>query len=654
MEMISFSIGCFFKKISRELFPFLFIVSIAGLTIFLYRFGWSGGWHFDDWPNLGGLTYVFSQGQIDAEAVLEFVFSGDAGPLGRPVALASFLIDGSGWPAHPIEILRTNTLLHAINGLLLWAVLFNLGHLRNWPQTKAAWLAALGAGFWLLLPLSASGVLMAVQRMTVLSSSFMLLGLWLYLLGRAHLGKPSLHAWLWMAGGLGLGTLLGVLTKEQAGILPLLAWVLESCWLTPPQFITTAQRRSWLGFKVLFFYLPAATIGVYLLHIVWTADSAYAVREFTLSERLWTEAVVLWDYLRLAFVPRAMAFGPFHDDYPIFTASSLPALVAASGWLGACILAFALRRSTRLPLLALLWFAVTHLVESSVVPLELYFEHRNYLALALPLFALLVAMWHWAEKRHTERLVALVLGSYGVLLAGVLFQTTTLFGGQPLATAQIWYRQHPGSIRAGQYLGQHQSQMNQIESALEVLDATAQLRPNAGALSLQGLQLACVLGKPMAELQARRDQVLRELPLAPQRFSIVDTLDKLKTLYIQKDCGGFIQQDDLLTIAQAALNNPRIAGIAQERSNLHVFMASLFIDAKQLGPTMEHLLAALQAVPSLQNLQLTAVVLKSAGIGDEMAEILEQHTPQWPRNPWLRQRMQKEWQELQTQVRALK
>lgn len=632
----------------------VFLLVLLALGIFLYSFGWSGGWHFDDPPNLGGLAYVFSQGQIDAEAALEFVFSGDAGPLGRPISLASFLIDGSGWPVYPSEILRTNTLLHGINGLLLWGVLFNLGRLRDWPQAKAAWLAALGASLWLLLPLSVSGVLMAVQRMTVLSSSFMLLGLWLYLSGRAYLGQPGLRAWLLMAGGLGLGTLLGVLTKEQAGILPLLAWVLESCWLTPPQFITTTQRRSWLGFKLLFFYLPATIIGAYLLHIVWIADSAYAVREFTLGERLWTEAVILWDYLRLAFVPRAVALGPFHDDYPIYTASSPPALVAASAWLGVCVLAFASRRSTRLPLLAILWFAVAHLVESSVVPLELYFEHRNYLALTLPLFVLLTATWHWAEKRHTERLLALGVGAYGLLLAGVLFQTTTLFGGQPLIAAQLWYGQHPSSIRAGQYLGQHQSQMNQVESALQTLDATAQLRPNAGTLSLQGLQLACVLDKPMAELQARRDQVLRELPLAPQRFSIIDTLDKLKILHTRKDCGGFIQQDDLLAIAQAALNNPRIAGIAQERSNLHVFMASLFIDAKQLGPTMEHLLAALQAVPSTQNLQLTAVVLKSAGIGGEMAEILEQNPPHWPRNPWLRQRMQKEWQELQTQVRGAK
>ena len=202
------------------------------------------------------------------------------------------------------------------------------------------------------------------------------------------------------------------------------------------------------------------------------------------------------------------------------------------------------------------------------------------------------------------------------------------------------------------FFAQNLVAVDNISGALLVLDATSQARPNSATLSLQGLQLACILNHPHSELENRISLALRELPLAPQRFSIIETLDKLNTLRKDKSCNGFIQREHLLEISRAALKNPRFSSIPQERSNLRVFMASLFMDAKELSPTMENLLAALDAVPSLQNLQITALVLQSAGIGKEMEEILDKYPPKLPRNPWIRKRMEKEWEELRNKVES--
>lgn len=630
-----------------------FFALLLSFAVLAYAQGWSGGWHLDDTSNLNGLTQVFAQGPIQFDAALEFVFSGNAGPLGRPIALASFLLDGSAWPHEPRALLYTNSLLHIINALLLWAVLFNLSRIQGWSQGKSAWLATLAAGLWVLLPLSVSGVLMAVQRMAVLSSTFMLLGLWWYLLARQRLGQTNVRPWLGMAAGLGVGTLLGTLSKEQAAIFPTLVWVLEKCWLPRPLFTQSSQQRLWQAFKTLCFYLPTLLIGAYLFRIVLSAEGAYSAREFDLGQRLWSQAVILWDYLRLAFLPRAVAFGPFHDDYIIYDSRSGLAWLALAAWLLAAVLAWVLRTKTRLPLLALLWFIVAHVIESSVVPLELYFEHRNYLALAVPLYALVVAAWQWAERRSQTqsvpdwRILRLGFTAYALMLGGVLWQTTSLFGQVPVA-AQMWYEQHPRSIRAAQFFAGQLVDHNSIPNALRVLDSTAQLRPLSGTLELQGLQLACVLNHEQEELQARFQQILRIFPEALQRFSVVQTLDKLNSLHKNERCGGFIQQEHLLQLAQAALENSRISAAAQERSNLHIFMANLFIESKQLEPTIEHLLAALEAMPSIQNLQIIAYVLDSAGLASEITNILQDHPPHWPRNPWLRERMQKEWQHLQT------
>jgi hypothetical protein len=627
----------------------ILILCLQLCVVFIYSFGWNGSWHFDDAPNLMGLSNIFLQGFINKDVALDYIFSGDAGPLGRPIALASFLIDGSGWPSYPLELLRTNTLLHMVNGLLLWGVLFNLGSLRKWSEEKAAWLASAGAGIWILLPISVSSVLMAVQRMTVLSSGFMLLGLWLYLLGRSEVSKSTPYPWILMIGGLGGSTLLGIFTKEQAAILPILVWVIESYWLRKPELNSTRSRLIWKCFRVIFFYVPTLIVIFYLLRFVLDSGYAYSLRNYGLSERLWTESVILWDYIRLIFLPRSVAFGPFHDDYNIYKTFDISIFFVFS-WIIVFVVFFLIRKKTSLPLYALVWYWVAHLIESSVVPLELYFEHRNYLASIMPLFAALVLFWEWGERQQIKAIIGLCFCVYGIILAGVLLQTTSLYG-QPLLASHIWYEKHPSSVRAGQFLAQNEALLDDLPGALNVLDKTAERRPLSGALSLQGLQLACALDRPMDELKRRQAQVMQEISLATQRFSVISTLDKLKTLSEGRSCDGFITTENLLKISQLALDNPRIASSPQERSNLNIFMASLYIDAKQLEPTMNHLLAALSAVPSVQTLQLTSMVLKSAGLSGEMAEIVEEHQPNWPRNPWIRMRLVKQWDELNQDIK---
>lgn len=634
-----------------SLMAIAFLVAAWALTLFIYSQGWSGGWHFDDFPNLNNLLIVFGSGQIDWSAAHDFVFSGDAGPLGRPIALASFLIDGSTWPTLPRALLYTNTLLHGLNALLFCTLWLAVLRQRGQSSNQASWIAVTASILWFLQPILASGVLMAVQRMALLSSSFMLLGAWLYVLGRQHLENRSVLGWSFMLCGLGGGTLLGVFSKEQAALLPLLLWVLDVCLLRQPH-LNSAQQKLWRLFKLFAFYLPALVITLYLLRIVLNADSAYANREFTLSERLWTQSIILWDYLRLGLLPRALSFGPFHDDYPVLSAS-LTTVMAVIAWLCVFIISWLLRHKNRWPLFALLWFWIAHLVESTVVPLELYFEHRNYLAIAGPLLALVALSSQWAQRdKRRQRIVVGLLSVYGLLLAGVLWQVTSLFGQSPVA-AQLWHEQHPQSIRAAQYLASGLSERGDTAGALIILDETAiRHSGSAGALNLQGLQLACVLHATENELQVRLDKVLTEIPQASKRFSINDPLNKLKTILDQDGCNNFLSTSILIQITQAALNNENLSRIPMERSNMHYFLSTIYMDIRDLGNTMFHLEAAMQAVPQLQTMQIMINVLLSAGLKKEALELMDDYTPNWPKNPWLRKKQQLQWQQLREQLES--
>src|SRR5690554_8031451 len=80
----------------------------------IHNSGFSGAFMFDDFPNLEPLGYWEAVGSLSNLA--NYLSSGFAGPTGRPVALASFLLDTNTWPADPYSFKRTSVLFHLLTG----------------------------------------------------------------------------------------------------------------------------------------------------------------------------------------------------------------------------------------------------------------------------------------------------------------------------------------------------------------------------------------------------------------------------------------------------------------------------------------------------------------------------------------------------------
>jgi uncharacterized membrane protein YhfC len=86
------------------------------------------------------------------------------------------------------------------------------------------------------------------------------------------------------------------------------------------------------------------------------------------------------DYLSLLWLPRPFSSGLFNDQYAASTSlihplSTLWALLAMVALISG---AWWFRRRYPAWSLAVLFFFAGHLLESTSIPLELYFEHRNY------------------------------------------------------------------------------------------------------------------------------------------------------------------------------------------------------------------------------------------------------------------------------------
>lgn len=375
------------KKILTSLALTLAIVA----TWFLYVPGLTGGFLFDDYPNLDTLGAL--GGVNNWETFRAFVFSGWSGPTGRPIALASFLLDDNTWPSHASWFKQTNIFIHILCGLLLcWATLLLARSFKSVPEQQAQWIAVLTCALWLLHPYMVSTTLYVVQRMAQLATLFSLAGIVLYLYARLSLQKTPRRAYLWMTLAIGLFTVLATYSKENGALLPLLILCIEFC-------LPKDGKPAW-QWRAIFLWLPSLALGYKLATYINLSENPWPNRNFNMIERLLTEARIVCEYLFHLFVPRIEGNGLYQDGYVISRSmwqpvTTVPAIVFLAGLLG---FAFWIRRKAPVITLAILFFFAAHLMESTVIGLELYFEHRNYQA---ALFLFLPLSWYsviWASR----------------------------------------------------------------------------------------------------------------------------------------------------------------------------------------------------------------------------------------------------------------
>lgn len=426
-----------------------FIVILALLLIvgwFAYRPGLSGDFLFDDF---GNLPAIGATGPVDHWATFwRYLTSGTADPTGRPLTLLSFLLDARNWPASPRPFKITNVLLHLLNAALLCGVLQKLGRALRLPPTQTRFAALFGTGAWLLHPLLVSTTLYIVQREAMLPATFALLGMLGWMTARDALARGRLRRSLigLMLSAWGC-TLLAILSKANGALLPLLLLLTEWILLAPMQPMSAAVDRWRKRAIRVLLVLPSVLLGLWMVaNLPEQIRGAEQIRGWSMGQRLLTEPRVVMDYLRLLFVPHAHSSGLFNDAFPISTrwlhpGTTLPCVLAVLALIGAGI---ALRKSRPAIALALLFYFAAQLLESTWIPLELYYEHRNYLPAMLLFWPIGIGLGAPGALRWVRTSFAAAIL---ILLAGLTLQRASLWG-DGYRQAQIWAAINPDSARA--------------------------------------------------------------------------------------------------------------------------------------------------------------------------------------------------------------
>jgi len=382
---------------------------IMMVAVLVYYPGLAGPFLLDDF---GSITPLGDHGGVtDWESFKLFVFGGNAGPTGRPVALLSFLLDANNWPAESWPFKRTNLVIHLINGAVLGILTSLVLKCVAIGGRSNKLIALVATAIWVLHPFLVSTTLYIVQRMAQLSTLFMFAGLALYLYGRLQMAARSTRAYAIMTAAIGVFTLLAMLSKENGILLPVLVGVTELTVVASQRHKLPALNRYW---AVIFIILPTVIIGLYLGDRILHNDFFEIVppRDFSIYERFLTQGRVLIDYLQHWYLPKLYTTGVFQDHFAKSTGLFSPVTTALSFLFHLAVIGLAVLKRKHLPLFsfAVLFFYASHLLESTVINLELYFEHRNYIAAAF-LFLPLVEFVH----RKTS-LRAFVLASFAAIV----------------------------------------------------------------------------------------------------------------------------------------------------------------------------------------------------------------------------------------------
>jgi len=582
------------------------------LVLALYSLAWTGTLHFDDEPNLNGLHSV-----SDLASGLRFTFQGGAGPTGRPLSLATFAMQAEHWP-EPKPFLVANTVLHVVNGLLCFLV---LARLLRWflPERRQAdWLAVAVALIWTASPFLASASLIVVQRMTGLSAFFTLLFLWFYLAARETYRPDRFGADLKLAVIAGAGTLLAGLAKENGFLLPIFLLLIERL-LVRAAPDGPAPLNRW--FLLLVLVAPSAVILAYLGFRGLTS-TGYQMRDFTALERLLTQPIVLFDYIRHLLIPLTTGITPFHDNWQHSTGlfSPITTLFSIIGLIALVIAAWVLRKSWPVVSFGILFFLAGHLAESTIMPLELYFPHRNYvpalglyLAVAYPLFVVAIRQPTWRRPAFGA------LSVYFLLFCAVLGYGTSLWGNRMLA-AEVWYVHDRDSVRAAQYLYHFYAEQGEVGVAEHINKQSIRNHPGNSMFSIQAVTL-CPSGE--AEFERKVDQAVRDLENERRiTVSITTPIQQLAAVATRSDCEHLnIERVERLIEAASSRSDRYVHPNAMQ--NLLMSRAQLADQRGDFADAIDALQQVMEIKPLLDAVLLIAYYHVQGGNSEAAIEYLE-------------------------------
>lgn len=405
-------------KIKNKCFVFCLF---SFFTILIYSNTFNSAWHFDDFHNIVKNAKISIDNLYPETLKNTFFASTDgAGKLYRPIAMFSFALNWYFGGTDVFGYHLVNTTIHILAGFFLFLTIiefFKTPVLKDKYKNKEIYnIALFSSVLWLIHPIQIQAVTYIVQRMASMSAMFFIMTFFCYLKARNSkyfkirliLYSCCFFTFL-LAGG----------AKQNALILPFSLFLFEIIFFQIFDKINVKKISIITGILLIF--------GLILFYkFVGFKLPSYDTRNFTLSERLMTESRIMFKYLYQLFYPVSSQYSLIHDIEvsksffkPLTTLASITSIIIFF------LCSFFYRKKFPVLCFAILFFFLNHTVESTILPLELIFEHRNYLPsmfLFLPLAMMVNFSLHYYKRKkilfylltvsYTGILIFIGIGTY--------------------------------------------------------------------------------------------------------------------------------------------------------------------------------------------------------------------------------------------------
>lgn len=437
-----------------------FATGLLLLVVASYLPGLGGEYVFDDFTNIVENT-ALRPTDITWDTLAAAAMSADAGPLKRPIPSLTFLANFELFGVNPLSHKVTNLVIHLCNVWLVFVLLRRLLAHAGFSIRRAIGVAGITASLWAIHPINLTAVLYIVQRMASLAALFMLLAMLSYAKAR----EATIH----QRGGAALGWLgvvifaaLGAMSKENALLLPCFLALIECC-------IYRFERAAWLKWIYGGGILLTALLAWYLLGPLQYFANAYLARPFTMLERVLTEARIVTFYLKLIVLPNPTEMALLHSDWKVSHSLWSPPSTILANAFWVTLVAAAVMSARRHPLFAFSvgWFIAGHLLESTVVPLDLIYEHRNYVPSIGVLLLISVCLSGLCAR--APHLKPLLVGGIIIVLGAMTLYRSWQWG-DPFTLALTEARHNPTSGRARYEMGRLYFKLYGINKRPELLE----------------------------------------------------------------------------------------------------------------------------------------------------------------------------------------
>jgi tetratricopeptide (TPR) repeat protein/fumarate reductase subunit D len=361
----------------------LFAFITLGIIVFMiYSNSFNCSWHFDDEHTITDNPNIHMK-DLSWDSLKRAFHSDQNHPqrIYRPVSCLSFALnyylgglDVSGYHLVNISI-------HFITAVFLFLFIYqtlNLPLLRDRYAEKAYFIALFSTVLWAINPVQGQAVTYIVQRMASMAGMFYIMSMYLYL--KARTAENNLSRFIFYFLGIS-AFLLGLGSKENAVMVPFSLALFEVFLLQETPWLNIRKHiKTYLIIIALFLIAGLLYVCLKDINIFEHLLAGYRDRPFTLVQRLLTETRIIIFYISLLLYPVSTRLNIAHDT-DISTSLFTPITTVISLLLITGIIVLALYKSKKYPLVAfsICFFFLNHIVESSFLPLELIYEHRNYI-----------------------------------------------------------------------------------------------------------------------------------------------------------------------------------------------------------------------------------------------------------------------------------